>query len=103
MRVLPLLALGLAATFSQSYAAGDCQSHTWMEVSAEDASIMAAVRPQPASVNSTQVARADGKTILYSVPDYYGRMSDEDLSQIRSVQPQGEKIVLCPRQDIRRN
>jgi hypothetical protein len=101
MFTIVALAATLASPLAQ--AVDDCQPLNWLDISAEDASIMASVRPQRAIANPTVVAKAQGKIILYSVPDYFGRMSDEDLSQIRSVQPQGEKIVLCPRPNTRQN
>lgn len=103
MRVLSLIALGLAAVASPAFAADDCQPLNWMDVSAEDASIMASVRPQRATAKPTLLAKTEGRITLNSAQDYLGRVNEEDLSQIRSVQPEGDKLVLCLRSDTRRN
>lgn len=82
MRVLPIIALGLAsAAIPPAFAADDCQPLSWLDMSAEDASIMASVRPQT--------------TVLASMADPYGRMDPEQLSQIQSVQPEGKKQYVC--------
>lgn len=84
MRATPLLLASTLLVSSLAQAADDCRLLTWMDVSAEDASIMASVRPQIAS-----------PTVLASMPDPYGRLDPEQLSQIQSVQPEGKKKYVC--------
>jgi hypothetical protein len=103
MRVLPIITFATLLAAPLANAADDCQFLTAEDLSAEDVSIMVSVRPQPVVANPTRYAQKSPVHVLYSVPDYFGRMSEEDLSQIHSVQPQGEKIVLCPRPDTRKN
>lgn len=86
MRVLTILAVSSLMAANVAHANSECQYYTWMDISAEDLSIMASVRPQ-AALKTVHV--------LNSVGDGYGRMGEEDLAQIRSVQPQGEKIIVC--------
>jgi hypothetical protein len=88
MRVLPTIAVAALLASPLSHAADNCQYYTWMDISAEDLSIMASVRPQAPASRKPVV-------VLNSVGDAYGRMGDEDLAQIRSVQPEGEKIIVC--------
>jgi hypothetical protein len=102
-RTLSVLALTTLFASPLALADNDCQTLSWLDLSAEDASIIASVRPQRLDAAPVMVARKSGATVLYSVPDYFWRMSDEDLSQIRSVQPQGEKVVVCPRPATRVN
>jgi len=89
-------------TRTVSRAADPCQPLNWLDVSAEDASIMASVRPQPAAA-TRPAPRVQDKHVLHGLPDYFGRMSEEDLSQLAAVQPQGDTIVVCSRQDSRHN
>jgi hypothetical protein len=86
MRVLTILAVSSLMAVNVAHADSECQYYTWMDISAEDLSIMASVRPQPVLKTAH---------VLNSVGDGYGRMGEEDLAQIRSVQPQGEKIIVC--------
>lgn len=65
----------------------ECNHLTWMDLSDEDKSIIASVRRHPDSPISAHV--------LYTAADQFGRVGEEDLSQMRSVQPQGKKIILC--------
>ncbi len=88
MRVLSILAVSTLLASPLSHAADNCQYYTWMDISTEDLSIMASVRPQAAT------PRLPGRA-LNSVGDAYGRMGEDDLAQIRSVQPEGEKFIVC--------
>lgn len=88
MRALSILAVTTLLAAPLSHAADNCQYYTWMDISAEDLSIMASVRPQAATPRQPAL-------VLNSVGDAYGRMGEEDLAQIRSVQPAGEKIIVC--------
>jgi hypothetical protein len=81
MRSLSLITLIAALSSPIAQAADDCQTLSWMDVSPEDASIMASVRAQT--------------TVLASMPDPYGRLDAEQLSQIQSVQPEGKKQYVC--------
>jgi len=61
----------------------------------EDISIMASVLPQaqPETAN-TQVAE-ETVHVLLSMADPYGRLGQDDLAQIQSVQPAGKKVIYC--------
>ena len=91
MRTFVGLIIALAIP-TAALAASDCQVDT---LNAEDLSIMASVRPVTEVAPSTLLARQAPKRILYSIPDSFGRNTEEDFSQIRSVQPEGAKVVLC--------
>lgn len=102
-RKLSVIALATLLGSPLAYAADDCQTLSWMDLSAEDASIIASVRPLIRQAAPVMAASKPRAVVLHAVPDYFGRMSDEDLSQIRAVQPQGEKVVICPRPATRVN
>lgn len=68
----------------------------------EDLSIMASVRaPEPASAPAASLT--ESAPVLYGEGDPYGILTAEDLAIIRSVQPEGARIVLCPAQPPRLN
>jgi hypothetical protein len=93
MRTPILFALALLAA-NGAVAAPTCQPEY---LSAEDVAIMASVAPAaplPAD-RGTRLAGAEPVKVLYSLHDYLGRLGEEDLSQIQSVQPQGAKVVSC--------
>lgn len=82
--LLSALSITLAAQ-----AAHDCQPD---HLGPEDLAIMASVRaPQP----GTEVL-AEATAILYGVATDRGQLSEEDIAIIRSVQPVGAGVVLCP-------
>jgi hypothetical protein len=75
--------------FTLSAQAGqDCQPEN---LSLEDLSIMASVRA--AATDTPESAKV---ATVYGEGDPYGILTPEDLSIIRSVQPVGARIVLCP-------
>ncbi len=84
MRATTLLATATLLVSSLAQASDDCRMLTWLDLSAEDVSIIASVRPQVVP-----------PTVLVSMPDPYGRMDPEQLSQIQSVQPEGKKKYVC--------
>jgi hypothetical protein len=78
--------------------AADCSYSAQEYLSEEDLSIMASVLPVDAGNSgnaTTQYAKDEKVHVLYGLPDYFARLSEEDLSQIRSVQPEGKKVVYC--------
>ncbi len=89
-----LIAIGLFATTSAF--AGDCQNQA-IDLSAEDVSIIASVRPSAYTAPEIQIAKQESTHTLYGVADQYGRLGAGDLSQIESVQPEGKKIILYQR------
>lgn len=84
--------LAILFTALSAQAAPECQPEY---LSQEDLAIMASVRaPEPAAPSAVAVSEA--APVLYGEGDPYGILTPEDLAIIRSVQPEGARIVLCP-------
>lgn len=95
MRILSILVLSTLVASHVAYASDACQNLSWQDICAEDLSIMTSVRPQTGPSAKILAGQEDRVNVLYSLTDSHSRLSEEDLSQIRSVQPEGKKIVIC--------
>lgn len=63
-------------------------------LSEEDLAIMASVRPATLSADTPRIARAE-RILIHGLHDDLGRVGPDDLSQIRSVQPEGALVAAC--------
>lgn len=97
-KIITLLTASLLAT--AVHAGEDCRPEY---LGAEDLAIMASVRPDAVPATGTLLAGPSRTPDLTGVVAIYGQLGEEDLSIIRSVQPKGAKIVLCPSSQPMRN
>jgi hypothetical protein len=91
MRHLLIVALSMLSV-TASQAEPVCQMEY---LDAEDLAIMASVQPMPAARGETLLARVEPSNVLCGLVDYFGRVSDDDLSQMQSVRPEGATMAYC--------